>query len=112
MFFFPPIIRSTLATETGANNPGLRLYKYDTEAGEVNGQWPVALCVVTIIWPMLQIVDYDQYYLNLTDVISGGPEQWQKSYSMLDYYGLQSLSVSNLSDHVYRVKKKLGLEWG
>ena len=41
--FFPPIIRSTLATETGANNPGLRLYKYDTEAGEVNGQWPVTL---------------------------------------------------------------------
>ena len=55
---------------------------------------------------MLQILDYDQYFLNLTDVISGGPEQWQKSYSMLDYYGLQSLSVSNLSDHVYRVKKK------
>ena len=56
---------------------------------------------------MLQILDYDQYFLNLTDVISGGPEQWQKSYSMLDYYDLQSLSVSNLSDHVYRVKKPL-----
>ena len=56
---------------------------------------------------MLQILDYDQYYLNLTDVISGGPEKWQKSYSMLDYYGLQSLSVSILSDHVYRVKKNM-----
>ena len=38
--FLFSIFRSTLATETGANNPGLRLYKYDTEAGEVNGQWP------------------------------------------------------------------------
>ena len=79
----------------------------------VSGQWPCVLCVVSNNYmAMLQILDYDQYYLNLTDVISGGPEQWQKSYSMLDYYGLQSLSVSNLSDHVYRVKKKLGVEWG
>ena len=45
--FFSPMIRSTLATETGANNPGLRLYKYDTEAGEVNGQWPEAMSVVS-----------------------------------------------------------------
>ena len=71
------------------------------------GEWSVAMCVVTIIGSMLQILDYDQYYLNLTDVIGGGPEQWQKSYSMLDYYGLKSLSVSNLSDHVYQVKKIL-----
>ena len=28
-------LRSTLATETGANNPGLRLYKYDTDSGQV-----------------------------------------------------------------------------
>ena len=52
---------------------------------------------------MLQILDYDQYFLNLKDVISGGPEQWQKSYSMLEYYGLQSLSFSNLSHHVHEV---------
>ena len=71
------------------------------------GEWSVAMCVVTIIGSMLQILDYDQYYLNLTDVISGGPELWQKSYSMLDYYGLKSLSVSNLSDHVYQVKRSL-----
>ena len=44
------MIRSTLATETGANNPGLRLYKYDTEAGEVNGQWPEAMSVVSYIY--------------------------------------------------------------
>lgn len=53
---------------------------------------------------MLQILDYDQYFLNLTDVIRGGPEQWQKSYSMLEYYGLESLSFSNLSHHVHQVK--------
>ena len=28
-------MRSTLATETGANNPGLRLYKYDAGTGQV-----------------------------------------------------------------------------
>ena len=56
---------------------------------------------------MLQILDYDQFFLNLTDVISGGPQQWQKSYSMLEYYDLQSLSFSNLSHHIHQVKKIL-----
>ena len=55
----------------------------------------------------MQILDYDQYFLNLTDVISGGLEQWQKSYSMLDYYGLESLSFSNLSHHVHQVNNIL-----
>ena len=52
-----------------------------------------------------QIIDYDQYFLNLSDVINGGTEQWQKSYSMLEYYGLESLSVSDLSHHVYQARK-------
>lgn len=56
---------------------------------------------------MLQILDYDQYFLNLTDVIHGGLEHWQKSYSMLEYYGLESLSFSNLSHHIYQVRKIL-----
>ena len=56
---------------------------------------------------MLQILDYDQYFLNLTDVIHGGLEHWQKSYSMLEYYGLESLSFSNLSHHIYQVRNIL-----
>ncbi len=40
---------STLAPETGANNPGLRLFQYDLDTG--------------------RIVDYHQFYLNLTKVI-------------------------------------------
>jgi hypothetical protein len=40
---------STLAPETGANNPGLRLFQYDEDTG--------------------RIVDYHQFYLNLTKVI-------------------------------------------
>jgi hypothetical protein len=40
---------STLAPETGANNPGLRLFQYDLDTG--------------------RIVDYHQFFLNLTKVI-------------------------------------------
>ena len=43
---FNSIFRSTLATETGANNPGLRLYKYDAESGKVMVS---VLCAVTIM---------------------------------------------------------------
>ena len=75
-------MKSTLATETGANNPGLRLIKY-TASG--------------------QIVDFDQFYLNLTDVIGGGEPTWKLAYSMKDYFDLESLSVETVADHVQQV---------
>jgi len=77
-------MRSSLATETGANNPGLRLVKYNE-----NGQ----------------ILDFDQFYLNLTEVIETESEPtWQKSYSMLQYFDLESLSVQNVAAHVKKIE--------
>ena len=78
-------MKSTLATETGGNNPGLRLIKY-TASG--------------------QIVDFDQFYLNLTDIIGGGEPQWKLAYSMKDHFELESLSVENVADHVQQVNNK------
>ena len=80
-------MRSTLASETGANNPGVRLYRYDRLTGIIE--------------------DYDQYYLSLSDVVSGGDPVWQISYSMLEYFDLQALSPNFLSQHVEKVRNFL-----
>ena len=50
-----------------------------------------------------QILDYDQFYLNLTDVIAGGQPEWRLAYSMLEHFGLDSLSVGSLAQHVQKV---------
>jgi len=77
-------MKSTLASESGANNPGLRLVKCNE-----NGQ----------------ILDFDQYYLNLTEVIETESEpSWQKSYSMLQYFDLESLTVQNVAAHVKKIE--------
>ena len=50
-----------------------------------------------------QILDYDQFYLNLTDVIAGGRPEWRLAYTMLEHFGLDSLSVGSLAEHVQKV---------
>ena len=37
-----------------------------------------------------QILDYDQFYLNLTDVIAGGRPEWRRAYTMLEHFGLDA----------------------
>ena len=50
-----------------------------------------------------QILDYDQFYLNLTDVIAGGQPEWRLAYTMLEHFGMDTLSVANLAEHVQKV---------
>ena len=51
----------------------------------------------------MQILDYDQFYLDLTDVIAGGQPEWRLAYTMLEHFGMDSLSVANLAQHVQKV---------
>lgn len=60
---------STLAPETGGNNPGLRLYKYDVDTGE--------------------ILDFDQFWLDLAKANTDDEAEWKLEYSFMEYYGLQ-----------------------
>ncbi|XP_070160724.1 cyclic GMP-AMP phosphodiesterase SMPDL3A isoform X3 [Polyergus mexicanus] len=62
----------------GPNNPGLRLYKFETNTG--------------------QILDYTQYYLNLPEANSNGKANWMIEYSLLEYYELQEISAITLHD--------------
>ncbi|XP_076395443.1 cyclic GMP-AMP phosphodiesterase SMPDL3A [Megachile rotundata] len=65
-------------TPGGPNNPGLRLYKFETNTG--------------------QVLDYTQYYLNLPEANSKGEANWLVEYSMLEYYDLQEITAITLHD--------------
>ncbi|XP_012282986.1 acid sphingomyelinase-like phosphodiesterase 3b [Orussus abietinus] len=65
----------------GPNNPGLRLYKFETNTG--------------------QVLDYTQFYLNLGAANSAGKANWAVEYSLLAHYDLKeitALSLHNLAD--------------
>lgn len=66
------------STPGGPNNPGLRLYKFETNTG--------------------QVLDYTQYYLNLPEANSIGKANWLVEYSMLEYYELQEITPITLHD--------------
>ncbi|XP_058791126.1 acid sphingomyelinase-like phosphodiesterase 3a [Phymastichus coffea] len=62
----------------GPNNPGLRLYKFDIDTG--------------------QILDYSQYYLNLPEANSGKRANWRHEYNLREYYELQEITALSLHD--------------
>lgn len=63
----------------GPNNPGVRLVKYDLQTG--------------------QILDYSQYYLNLTEANSHHVDNWKLEYRFLETYNLTDMSYTNI-DHL------------
>ncbi|KAL4706893.1 hypothetical protein ACJJTC_012352 [Scirpophaga incertulas] len=61
----------------GSSNPGLRLYKFDTNTGKV--------------------LDYTQYYLDLAAANRNvGAAEWTAEYNLTQYYGLHEVSASSL----------------
>ncbi|XP_021954397.2 acid sphingomyelinase-like phosphodiesterase 3b [Folsomia candida] len=82
--------KSTLGDEIGPNNPGLRLYQYNTSSG--------------------QIYDYTQYYLNLTEANEMNRAEWKILYNFTNYYRLQNVSAASLSDLAFSFLKDSGSE--
>ncbi|XP_017779074.1 PREDICTED: acid sphingomyelinase-like phosphodiesterase 3b [Nicrophorus vespilloides] len=70
-------------TTDGANNPGLRLYKFDKDSG--------------------QVLDYTQYYLDLplANTNTKTDPEWMVEYNFSSYYGISNitpLSLHNLAE--------------
>ncbi|XP_013170517.1 PREDICTED: acid sphingomyelinase-like phosphodiesterase 3a isoform X1 [Papilio xuthus] len=62
---------------TGSSNPGLRLYKFDSDTGKV--------------------LDYTQYYLDLAAANrAGSGAEWTAEYNLTQYYGLRDVSADSL----------------
>nr|CAD7395749.1 unnamed protein product [Timema cristinae] len=76
MFISPAV--SPRRTPSGANNPGLRLYKFDTDTG--------------------QVLDYVQYYLDLMAANQRDQAEWQPEYNLSSYYGLNEVSPASLNN--------------
>lgn len=81
MFLSPAVTpwNSTLAG-VGANNPGIRLYEYNQENGDILNYW--------------------QYFLNLSSVIAGNPPNWDLEYEALSGYDLKHLEPHALFELV------------
>ncbi|KAI5703350.1 hypothetical protein M8J75_010701 [Diaphorina citri] len=62
----------------GNNNPGIRIYKYDTVTGAV--------------------LDFSQYYLDLSEANAKNEAVWQLEYNLTSYYGLNELSPRSLHE--------------
>ena len=71
-------------------NPGLRLFQFDQDTGRwlINDQWSF------LQWFLLptdgRILNFRQFFLNLTEANEEGRADWQLEYDFLDYYGLTS----------------------
>ncbi|KAK4883010.1 hypothetical protein RN001_006329, partial [Aquatica leii] len=68
-------------TTDGPNNPGIRLYKFDKDTG--------------------QVFDYTQYYLDLSTANKKGEAEWTVEYNFSSYYGITNitpLSLHNLAE--------------
>ncbi|KAJ6642014.1 Acid sphingomyelinase-like phosphodiesterase 3a [Pseudolycoriella hygida] len=69
-------------TNVGSNNPAMRLYKFDTDSG--------------------QVLDYTQYYLDLAAANTMGEAVWQAEYNLTNqYFGsgeVNAVALHNLAD--------------
>ncbi|CAH0407184.1 unnamed protein product [Chilo suppressalis] len=64
------------------SNPGLRLYKFDSNTGKV--------------------LDYTQYYLDVTN--TRGEAHWAVEYNLTQYYGLREVSATSLEALAERIR--------
>lgn len=64
----------------GANNPGIRLYTFDKNTGSV--------------------LDFKQYYLNLTQANSVGEPDWTLEYEAAAAYKLENITAESLNSLV------------
>ncbi|XP_075215109.1 acid sphingomyelinase-like phosphodiesterase 3b [Lycorma delicatula] len=71
-----PAVTPRQSTSGAINNPGLRLYKFDTDTG--------------------QVLDYTQYYLDLKIANQRDQADWQPEYNFSSYYEMNYLTAQSL----------------
>jgi len=80
--FLAPAVTPWFSTlpGVGSNNPAIRLYKYSRPTGRV--------------------VDYTQYFLNLTAADTTGHDNWTVEYHATETYDISDVDAESLSDLV------------
>lgn len=77
--FLAPAVTPWFSTMpgVGSNNPAIRLYKYSRQTG--------------------QVVDYTQYFLNLSAANIAGRDNWTVEYRATEAYGISAVDAASLS---------------
>jgi len=65
------------STPTDPRNPGLRLFQFEKDTG--------------------RILNYEQFFLNLTQANEEGRADWQLEYDFLGYYGLDDMELDTVA---------------
>ncbi|KAF6207898.1 hypothetical protein GE061_016347 [Apolygus lucorum] len=65
-------------TSSGTNNPALRLYTFDTDNG--------------------QILNYIQYFMNLTSSNQQAEALWEEEYNFTRYYGIEEVTPHEMNE--------------
>ncbi|XP_054734462.1 acid sphingomyelinase-like phosphodiesterase 3b [Anastrepha obliqua] len=76
----------------GSNNPAMRLYKFDTDSG--------------------QVLDYTQYFMDLQLANQVGEPNWLPEYNLTHYYALSDISAISLHNFVDRFTSSDGTWFG
>ncbi|XP_036335865.1 uncharacterized protein LOC118746170 [Rhagoletis pomonella] len=76
----------------GSNNPAMRLYKFDTDSG--------------------QVLDYTQYFMDLQLANQVGEPNWLPEYNLTHYYALSDISAISLHNFVDRFTSSDGAWFG
>ncbi|XP_039963693.1 uncharacterized protein LOC120776780 [Bactrocera tryoni] len=76
----------------GSNNPAMRLYKFDTDSG--------------------QVLDYTQYFMDLQLANQVGEPNWLPEYNLTHYYALSDISAVSLHNFVDRFTSGDGTWFG
>jgi len=85
-----PWMTTLPGTIDGANNPGVRLFQYDTDT-----------CL-----PM----DYTQYYMDLEESNNKGEADWKVEYSATDAFDIEDLSVSSMQHLTEKLQSAEGCD--
>lgn len=82
--FLSPAVTPWFSTlpGVGSNNPGIRLYRYSRQNHSV--------------------VDYTQYFLNLTAATAASSDNWTIEYRATDAYGILSVDAASLSNVIQK----------
>ncbi|KAM5163088.1 cyclic GMP-AMP phosphodiesterase SMPDL3A [Mantella aurantiaca] len=91
VFVTPAVTPIKSASEKESNNPGFRLYKYDTSCYSILDLW--------------------HYYLNLTDANSKQEATWKLEYVMTKQYGIKDLKPESLYELTKQFQKPKSIEF-
>ncbi|XP_073532054.1 cyclic GMP-AMP phosphodiesterase SMPDL3A [Phyllobates terribilis] len=90
-FVAPAVTPIKSASEQDSNNPGFRLYQYDTNSYSLKDLW--------------------HYYLNLTDANLRKEAMWKLEYIMTKEYNIQDLCPESLQELIGRFQKPRSVDF-